>query len=110
MARPKKTPAERFSKQLPPVRCTKGEYASIQVRASQANMTVTEFIRRMALAGEVIVQESRHDFQTVDQLRRIGININQQMVVLHSTREAPPELVRLWSKLETILDHILETA
>ena len=109
MARPKKSPAEKFSKQLPPVRCTEGEYATIQARAAQANVTMTEYLRQMALKGKIMVQQSKHDFAVADQLRRIGVNINQQTRIANATGEFPPELRRLWVTLEGLLDDIINT-
>ena len=107
MARPKKSAAEKFSKQLPPVRCTEGEYASIQASASQASMTMTEFIRQMTVNGEVVIEENTYDFQTVDQLRRIGVNLNQIAKVANSTGEVSPALQSVCNKLDTILDQFI---
>lgn len=109
MARPKKKPGNKFTKQLPPVRCTESEYAAIQAHAAQANMTITEFIRQMSLKGKVTVKESRYDFALIDQFRRIGININQQTRIANATGEFPPELRRLWRMLDSLLDEIIST-
>ncbi len=108
MARPKKTSAEKLTRRLPHVRCTESEHAAITARAAQTGLSVSEFVRRMALDGQVVVEESQYDFHTVDQLRRIGINLNQLTKVANSTGEVSPALDTVCGKLETILDHFIE--
>jgi len=110
MARPVKDDSERLKKNLPPIRCTEGEFAAIQSRAAQAGMTMSAFVRQMALKGKIVIQENSHDFAVADQLRRIGININQQTRIANATGEFPPELHRLWRRLERILDDIIKPA
>ena len=74
-------------------------------------MNVSEYVRDMALHGAVhVVRERRLDFETAEQLRRIGVNINQQTKALNSTGIMPIELRRLWVKLDTVLDGILTHA
>lgn len=108
MARPIKNDSERHTKVLPPIRVTEGEHAAIQGRAAQAGMTMSEFVRQMALKGKINIRRSRHDFETAEQLRRIGVNINQQTRRLNATGEVPTMLRLLWSDLQKILDDILK--
>ena len=107
MARPKKKETEKLTRRLPHVRCTDGDYATIQSKAAQAGLSQSEYIRRMARDGQIIIRKSATDFALADQLRRLGVNINQQTRKLHATGEVPEELRRLWMKLETALDHVL---
>ena len=109
MARPLKNDAERFNRRLPHVRCTENELELVQHRAERAGLSISEYVRRMALFGEVTIQQTRFDFQLVEQLRRIGVNINQQTRSLNSTGAIPVELKRLWGKLESLLDEIMTT-
>lgn len=74
-------------------------------------MNVSEYVRDMALHGAVnVVRERRLDFASAEELRRIGVNINQQTKALNATGVMPIELRRLWGKLEAILDGVLTHA
>ena len=109
MARPKKTDPNKNVARLN-IRCTKTEHAVLKGKASQAGMSLSNYIRDMSLNGGVIIQESSYDFQTVDQLRRIGINLNQMTKVANATGEiAPAALQTVCGKLDKIFDNILET-
>jgi len=109
MARPKKKTDERLSSRLPTTQCTPDDLATIRVNAARTGMSVTSYIRHIARYGEVVIQERDHDFQTVDQLRRIGVNLNQLTKVANATGEVSPALQTVCTKLDAILDHILET-
>ena len=108
MARPNKNTDDKASKVLPPIRVTDSEKAMIRSRAAQAGMTMSEYIRQMALYGEVTIRQSQYDHGFVEQLRRIGVNLNQQTKALNSTGAVRPELPVRWGKLATLIDHILE--
>lgn len=108
MPRPKKAPAEKLTRRLPHVRCTQSEHDMIKAKAAQTGLALSEFVRRMTLDGQVTVQQSPYDFHTVDQLRRIGINLNQIARVANSTGEVSPALETVCGKLETILDNFIE--
>jgi len=108
MARPTKDDATKMSHSLPPVRCTEDEKKLILNKASQAGMSVSEFMRNMALRGEIIVKGSSLNLEVAGQLRRLGVNLNQQTKKLNSTGVMPIELVTLWHKLETVIDELME--
>ena len=111
MARPRKSDAEKLTRRLPHVRCTEGEYARIVSKAAQAGLTQSEYIRRMALDGQVVIRQGKTDFETASQLRRIGVNINQAMRAFHQYKRPVPEIVeRVYTKLETLLDQMLDGA
>lgn len=109
MARPKKPDAEKLTRRLPHIRCTEAEYELVSSRAEKAGLSLSEYVRRMALDGEVTIREEHFEFAFIHELKKIGVNINQQTRIANATGEMPPELKRLWGKLEKILDHILET-
>lgn len=109
MARPLKNDEEKLTRRLPHIRCTEGEYAAFLSKAAQAGMSLSEYVRQMAMNGKIVIQQSKFDFELADQLRRIGVNINQQTRRLNMSGRVSPELRSLWAKLETILDQILET-
>ena len=108
MARPREKDPERLNAVLPPTRCTEADRKRIQARAAQAGLSLSAYLRRMALRGQITVHQASTDFETVDQLRRIGVLINQQTRKLHQSGEVPEELHRLWAKLETALDRMLD--
>lgn len=108
MARPKKNNDKR-EKQLR-ARCTKAEFSAVASRAKSAGLTLSEYVRDMALSGKVEAHENRHDFQTINQLRRIGVNLNQLTKIANATGEIPPSLETLTSKLTSFLDDFISKA
>lgn len=108
MARPTKDDATKLSHSLPSVRCTEAEKELISNNAQRAGITVTEYIRRMALKGRIIIKESNTNLETVHQIRKLGVNLNQQTRKLNATGVMPVELKSLWVKLDAVLDHMLE--
>lgn len=108
MARPRKHETARQTHWLS-ARVTADEKARIAARAAQAGLGESEYVRRMALNGKIdIRRESGPGVAVVSELRRIGNNINQQTILAHVSGEIPPELKRLWAKLETLLDRIIQ--
>jgi hypothetical protein len=88
---------------------TDEERIRLRAKAAEAGLGVSEYVRRAVIDGEVVVRrESGYGMAMAGQLRRIGVNINQQMAVAHLNGEIPPELVRLWGKLEGLLDRIIK--
>lgn len=108
MARPQKNDAERLNRRLPAPRCTEEEYASVQAKAAQTGVSVSEYLRRMALSGKVVVRQSQADFDLIYQLKKIGVNINQQTRRLHEEGEVPDELRHLWAKLDAALNTLFD--
>ncbi len=110
MARPRKEAAEKLTSRLPHIRCSERDLSRIQSKADQAGLSLSAYVRRMALDGEIIVRQARTDFELSHQLKRIGVNLNQQTAKFHATGQAPKGLDSLWSKLETVLDQMLDGA
>ena len=76
-----KTPKERRNKQLV-VRFTEGEYASISSGAKNAGMSLSAYVRHLAVDGKVDVHyHLAHDSEDLGailaQLGKIGSNLNQ---------------------------------
>ncbi len=107
MARPTKDDATKLSHSLPSVRCTEAEKQLILNHAQKAGVTVTEYIRNMALKGKIVIKESNTNLEAVHQIRKLGINLNQQTRKLNATGIMPVELKSLWVKLEAVLDQML---
>ena len=71
-------------------------------------MRVSEYVRRVAVTGHIVARpQSGYSMAVASQLRRIGVNLNQLTRHAHIHGELPPELPRLWAKLEALLDRIL---
>lgn len=105
MARPRKTAGERRDLQIG-IRLTPSEAEALQTRAQAAGLSVTEYARRMMAHGQVrVVQSQEPDFAVLDQLRRIGVNLNQLARAMNTSgQEAPDGLGDLCRKIESLID------
>ena len=87
---------------------TDEDCARICANAQKSGLSVSEYVRRVAVDGHVVVREqSGYGMALAVQLRRVGVNLNQLTRFANANEELPPELVRLLPKLETILDRII---
>ena len=103
MARPKKQPAERRTVSLS-CRLTMAERLLIETAAAQAGLSLCEYVRRQVLKGKVSIQQNRAlDHSTFDQLRRIGVNLNQLTRLAHQTGEIPPQISRAAAAVERVI-------
>lgn len=108
MGRPKKQPAERRTVSLS-CRVTPQERLRIDTAAAHAGLSASEYIRRQALRGRVIVQEKRMlDHAAFDQLRRIGVNLNQLTRLAHQAGKVPPEVGKAAAVIERVVVRALE--
>jgi len=90
------------------VRTTEEDQVRIRANALKAGLDVSEYVRRVAVDGHVIVRrESAYGMSLAHQLRRIGVNINQLTRVANTEGELPDELARVCGQLETILDRVI---
>jgi hypothetical protein len=106
MARPRKKPQERRSAV---VRFTlrPAEYLLLAQRAASSGKSLSGYARDLILHGRVTVRKSRSlDHATFDQLRRIGVNLNQAVMLFHAKGTPPPELA---SAVATVERFLLET-
>jgi hypothetical protein len=110
MARPRKGRDDQLSEMLR-CRLRPAEYLRIRQAAQRANMSVSDYTRRMLLTGTVVIRKTRTlDPEVFDQLRRIGINLNQAVHKLHATGMIPPELARAAAVVEAIVLGIADGA
>jgi hypothetical protein len=92
------------------VRLTDEDRAAICANAQKAGLRLSEYVRRVAVAGHIVhVQQSGYGMALAHQLRHIGVNLNQLMPIAHLNGEVPPEMDSVFRKLETLLDRILRT-
>jgi uncharacterized protein (DUF1778 family) len=104
MARPKLSPQERHSEQIN-IPLKPADLAYLQDSAEKAATTITDFVRASALGHEfTVVQTTAPDLETVEQLRRIGVNLNQIAKAMNQGRTVPPpSLDRVCLALEDLL-------
>lgn len=103
MARPPKGEDDQLSEILR-CRMRRGEYLRVVRNAAQANLSLSEYVRRMLLSGQVTIKQMRRlDPDGFDQLRRVGINLNQAVYKLHATGRIPPELASAAATVERII-------
>jgi hypothetical protein len=108
MARPKKQTGDKRA-QVMQARVSPAEHAEILLRAAKASVSPSEFLRRSALSVEVVVQQGGpSDFETADQLRRIGVNLNQLARVANKTGYMPDGLEEALAKVDQLLDRMIE--
>lgn len=107
MARPTKNINEKQSELLK-ARCTPDEKNLIHRKASKAGLSMSEYLRQMAIGGNIVIHQSTYDFETARQLQKLGVNINQQTKKLNATGILPIELKQILPKLEKLLDQLLE--
>lgn len=105
MARPQIPPEQRRTKQ---VKCVLSpmEFSLVQDRASKLQTTPADFVRNAALNKPLRVTESTAvDFETRNELRRIGVNLNQIARVLNAGGEHDSDdLSTLCGKLDNLFD------
>lgn len=108
MARPKKAPTERRTEQVS-LRLSPVELARLQGKADQSRQSVTAFVRAAAMGKPVTVQQVQAgDFELRQELRRIGVNLNQIAKSLNARQQAlPVSLVATCEKLDAIFDRML---
>src|SRR5690606_18078488 len=92
---------------LPPIRCTEQEKNLIVARAKQAGLSISEYVRNMSLKGHIHIRQSSLDFEALHELKKIGVNVNQQTKKLNATGKLSFELLEVQKKLEQLLDKLL---
>lgn len=109
MARPKKLPDELRIDTLA-FRLTPAERLQIEDAARAAGVTASEYARMQTLRGRVVVQPRQSlDHAAFDQLRRIGVNLNQLARIANQTQRVPAGLTRACTAVENFLARELET-
>ena len=108
MARPKKDEDMRRTAHLPRTRCTPSERGAIEARAAQAGMSLSDYMRQMALHGHVIVREPLADKDFIFELKAQGRNFNQYQKKLNALHlHVPEEVKRITTKIEKLIDRFL---
>ena len=110
MPRPRKTDGERRSEALG-LRLTPAERLRVERAALQAGLSTSEYVRAQVLNGRVIVHQSWTLGHVVfDELRRIGVNLNQLTRLAHQRQQFPAGLTDVCRALEDLLARELDAA
>lgn len=103
MARPKKSKEERLSARLE-CRLTANDYAKAVQASENAGISLTDYARQQILNGRVLIKQTRKlDHTVYDQLRRLGVLLNQLTKTSNYTGKISPEIVRLSNRIEHFL-------
>lgn len=104
MARPRKSPEDRRALRVA-FRLSAPDAEALAARAQAAGMPIGVFAREMALSGRVSVSRAEGPaFETLDQLRRIGVNLNQLTRAYHRRGVLPPDHLRgLCERIEALI-------
>lgn len=104
IGRPKLAPQDRHSETVRiPLRPS--DHVRLQSMADKAETTITDFVRAAALGQKfTVVQSTAPDFETVEQLRRIGVNLNQIAKAMNAQETVQPsELIDACNAVQTVL-------
>ena len=104
MGRPAKSPEERHTETVR-VSLRPADLAQLQANAAKAETTITDFVRAAALGHRFkVVESTAPDFDTIHQLQRIGVNLNQIAKRMNQGQVVPESTIdRAIAKLETLL-------
>ena len=88
--RPKKSPEEKHTETVR-VPLRPADFARLREKADKAETTITDFVRAAALGQKfTVVETAAPDFDTVEQVRRIGVNLNQIAKALNARQSVRP--------------------
>ena len=105
MARPKKQPEDKRDLRVI-FRLSAPDAEALGARAKAAGLPIGTYARTMALRGKVqVVTRTEPDFALLDQLRRIGVNLNQLAREQHRRGgHDPAYLHALCQRIESLID------
>ena len=106
--RPRKAPGERLADGLR-VRMTAAERATVEARAAQAGLHVSEFARRAILGARITTPAAARSgipSGLLSDLARIGNNLNQLAHAAHLGRELPDLTRAALIDLRALMDAI----
>lgn len=81
-------------------RLTPKELEKIEMKASKANMKVSEYLRQTSMSKEIVVIEDLKEF--TKELRGIGTNLNQLTILCHQGRITCPNIFTTQEKVNQI--------
>ena len=106
MARPKKQEHEKRTASLPTVRVTSAERILIEDKAATAQISITDFVRVLALTEEVKPRKTKLEGSFLVELNRIGNNVNQLAHAANIGRTDPALIQTSLSELRELMAKI----
>ena len=70
-------PHERRTARLPAVRLTDAELDHVTEQATNAQLSLTDYVRTLALTEEVTPRRTKLESSVLVELNKIGVNLNQ---------------------------------
>jgi hypothetical protein len=108
LARPRKPASDLRSETIRFTVCP-AEYVRIQQNAAASGESVSDYTRAMVLKGRVVVNTAQAlNHAAYDQIRRIGVNLNQAVYKLHATGRITPELISAAAAVERIINILID--
>lgn len=110
MARPPKQKDLRRSHVIS-YRLTDSEYARLAHRAAATNTRVNELAKTLALTkSETLKVETfmRYDPMLINELNRIGHNLNQMIKRFHMTGRISPHMEALCDRIDQLIDQAID--
>ncbi|NCA83696.1 MAG: MobC family plasmid mobilization relaxosome protein [Opitutae bacterium] len=109
MARPSKQTREKRDHFLT-LRLTDEEQRAIHARAANVNATPSVFVREAALGAKLRIVQSPPTlpFAAIEELRRIGVNLNQLARIANATGEMPARLEPLLEQITALFDEAID--
>ena len=109
MPRPPKQPDERKTRVIS-YRVTDSERAKLAQRAATSNMRINEFAKALALSKSdtlTVETTTRYDPMLINELNRIGTNLNQMVKRFHITGRVSPKMEALCGRIDALIDEAL---
>lgn len=102
MARPRKQQHERFN-----LRYTLAELEFLRAEASKAALSPHEYARRRTLGARLPTSSGRADPALINELNRIGVNLNQLAHMGHLGNDVTDEVGQLVNELRRTLEYVV---
>lgn len=108
MARPHKQAPEKRA-HVVSFRSTEADYAHLTARATAAGLSLSDYAYHAAKGMKPRVVQSRPTlpFAAIEELRRIGVNLNQLARIANATGEMPARLDPALEQLQEILGTVM---
>jgi hypothetical protein len=108
MPRPSKT-AEDSRSIVVTFRLRPDEAEKLTERVHRSGLDRSEFLRQAVLKTQIVIRQApANDTRLVQELNRIGVNLNQLVQSVHTHGTVPAHLQRLLQWLEKILMQLVE--
>lgn len=82
------------------IRISTKDLENIKQKSKKANLTITDYVTKCALNKKIYVYDGYKEF--LDELRRIGVNVNQIARSCNTSTSSNPNLVVFQRELHSI--------